>query len=125
MSRSPNIENTETIMAKMIIAGTIQVAAQDRTRFVQRAKLDIANSRAEAGCLSYVIALDLDRDDTFHLSEVWSDKAALDGHLASPGFRAMLADVSTMAITAWGVMLYEAGESSAIAPPSRSTEGAS
>jgi quinol monooxygenase YgiN len=116
---------TAAIVTKLIIAGTIQVAAQDRQRFLHRATQDIARSRAEAGCLRYVISRDLEREDTFHLSEVWADKTALDAHLASPGFRAMLAEVSTMAITAWGVMLYEAGESSPIGLPSRSTEGAS
>ncbi|ANU26270.1 putative quinol monooxygenase [Planococcus versutus] len=39
-------------------------------------------SRAEAGCLSYVLHQSIE-DDTFVLHESWQDKDALESHVAS------------------------------------------
>jgi quinol monooxygenase YgiN len=43
-----------------------------------------ANSRGDAGCLSYSFAQDLEDPDRFLSVETWEDKASLDAHFAQP-----------------------------------------
>ncbi|HSP22612.1 MAG TPA: putative quinol monooxygenase [Planococcus sp. (in: firmicutes)] len=42
-------------------------------------------SRAEAGCLNYVLHQSIE-DDTFVLHETWKDKGALESHVGSPHY---------------------------------------
>ena len=43
-------------------------------------------SRAEAGCLNYVLHQSIE-DDTFVLHETWKDKDALESHVASQHYQ--------------------------------------
>lgn len=49
-------------------------------------KLMVA-SRAEAGCLMYVVHQSISEPTTFFLYEQWRDRAALDAHYEMPHFK--------------------------------------
>ncbi|NBD27260.1 putative quinol monooxygenase [Paenibacillus glycinis] len=47
-----------------------------------------APSRAEAGCLDYVLHESAEHPEQFVFYETWQDQAALDAHIASSHYRA-------------------------------------
>ncbi|MHC1479449.1 putative quinol monooxygenase [Frateuria aurantia] len=53
-------------------------------------KLCAPLSRNEAGCLSYVPYQDIEDATRFHFIEHWTSPAALDGHMQTPHFKAMM-----------------------------------
>ena len=71
-------------MANMlVINGVLTIDPARRTDLVAAALTMMAASQAEAGCHRYVFTADLERDDLFHISEKWTDQAALDAHFAT------------------------------------------
>ncbi len=52
----------------------------------------IGATREEPGCIKYAYAEDPDDSGLFHVSEVWTDKAALDAHFASAHMKQWQAD---------------------------------
>lgn len=60
-------------------------------------------TRREPGCLEYAIALDLDEPGRLRLSELWSDRAALDAHFKTAhmaDFRARVAPLRRLRTSA-------------------------
>jgi len=52
----------------------------------------VSATREEPGCIKYSYAEDPDDAGLFHVSEVWTDKASLDGHFASDHMKQWQAD---------------------------------
>lgn len=52
-------------------------------------------SRAEAGCLSYVLHQSIE-DDTFVLHESWKDKDALESHINAPHYQEYRANTADL-----------------------------
>lgn len=73
---------------------TLRVVAHARAKEGKRAELQevfeglVDPTRAEDGCLDYELLSSLDDDRAFTFFEEWTDRAALDAHLASPHVRA-------------------------------------
>ena len=67
-------------------------AATIRAALIQAA----ASARTEPGCLSYVLYEDREHPGHFLTYETWTDGAALDAHLDSPGMRAGIAALTPL-----------------------------
>jgi quinol monooxygenase YgiN len=67
--------------AMIVVQGVFQVAPEDRTRYLTESLDTQRISRAEAGCLEYVLAADPVEPDRVVLSERWATRADLDAHL--------------------------------------------
>lgn len=56
----------------------------------------IEPTRAEAGCLDYVLFEARDEPGTFYMREAFSSRAALDTHIATPHFQAFAAGMEAL-----------------------------
>ena len=68
----------------IIITGSAQVSDANRAAFLEIGKEQVANSRREAGCVSYGMYEDLLAPGFFLFYEEWKDQAAVDFHFAQP-----------------------------------------
>ena len=66
----------------LILAGLFEVDPEQREAFVAGRHDSMAASRAEDGCLDYVLSADPLESDRVVLFERWESQAALDAHLA-------------------------------------------
>jgi quinol monooxygenase YgiN len=68
----------------VIVMGTVRIDP-DRVEALRPAmEAMMAASRAEAGCLTYAYALDLLEPGLVRVSELWTDRAALQAHFTTP-----------------------------------------
>lgn len=67
----------------VIIAGTFQVAPEDREAFLQSRADGMRTSRGEDGCHEYVFAADPIEPGRVVLYERWESKEALAAHLGA------------------------------------------
>jgi quinol monooxygenase YgiN len=65
----------------VIVQGTFRVAPGDRDAFLAQSVAGMVASRAEQGCVEYVMAADPVEADRVVLSERWASKEDLDAHL--------------------------------------------
>jgi quinol monooxygenase YgiN len=79
------------------VIATIELQAGTRASFLDEFAQVVRQVRAEAGCLEYGAALDVDsglaaqvpvRDDTVTIVEKWTDVAALTAHIGAPHMQA-------------------------------------
>ena len=70
----------------------------------------VSASRAEPGCLEYSYAQDVFDPGLIRITEVWSDRAALDAHFASLHIATWRASWRSLGIGERNLVLYEAGE---------------
>ena len=67
----------------LIVAGSFDLAPEDRDAFVA-SKLDsITSTRTEGGCLEYAMSADPVDPTRVLLFERWADQASFDAHMAS------------------------------------------
>ena len=66
----------------------------------------IAASRAEAGCIKYAYAEDPADAGLFHVSEVWTDKQALDAHFATAHMKQWQADREKLGMLSREITAY-------------------
>lgn len=71
-------------MATVIVQGAFSIDANDRDRFVEASIEAMRRSRAEEGCLEYVIAADPVDPERAVLTERWESMEHLEQHLARP-----------------------------------------
>jgi quinol monooxygenase YgiN len=74
-------------------AGTGEAAARALARLADK-------TRAEPGCLRYIVARDLTDPALFHLSELWSDLGALAAHFETPHLTAFSAAARALGYSA-------------------------
>jgi quinol monooxygenase YgiN len=67
----------------IIVGGSFEIDPDDRDAFVAGRLESVRRSRAENGCLDYVVAPDPAEPGRVVLFERWEDQAALDAHLAA------------------------------------------
>ncbi len=67
----------------LIVTGVIKVDPSDVDAFLESRKPAMKNSRAEKGCLEYVMAADPLEPGRAILSERWETRADLDAHVAA------------------------------------------
>jgi len=83
---APNGDD-EPHASEVIVQGTFRVAAEARAAFLAESVEAMIGSRAEPGCLEYVLAADPVEADRVILSERWASPAALAEHLRVLGER--------------------------------------
>ena len=94
----------------LVIIGTIRLPAEKLTEARPVMQRMISGSRAEPGCIDYSYAQDVLDAGLIHVTEVWSDRAALDAHFRSPHIADWRASWAALGIGDRNLMLYEAGE---------------
>lgn len=68
----------------VIVMGTVRVDPEAIARLRPAMEAMMAASRAEDGCLTYAYALDLMEPGLVRVSELWTDRAALEAHFGTP-----------------------------------------
>jgi len=80
----------------LVVAGTIDVRAEDRSAYLEARQAAISMTRAEEGCLEYAFSADSSDAGRVRVFEIWESDAALDNHLrrldgsASNGVRSLV-----------------------------------
>jgi quinol monooxygenase YgiN len=73
------------------IIGTVTARPETREELATSADAEqVAPTRAEAGCINYDFHVDAADPCVFVFYENWTDRAALDAHLAMPHLQAAL-----------------------------------
>ncbi|RUU11707.1 antibiotic biosynthesis monooxygenase [Mesorhizobium sp. USDA-HM6] len=97
----------------LLIIGTIRVPPDRLADARPTMERMISASRAEPGCLAYSYAQDVLDAGLIHVSEIWSDRAALDAHFKSSHIAEWRASWAELGIGDRNLTLYEAGEGAA------------
>ncbi|MBZ9740112.1 MULTISPECIES: putative quinol monooxygenase [unclassified Mesorhizobium] len=94
----------------LLIIGTIRLPPDrlDEARPVMERMASA--SRAEDGCLEYSYAQDVFEPGLIRVTEVWSDRIALDAHFRAPHLADWRASWPGLGIGERNLVLYEAGE---------------
>ena len=93
----------------LVIIGTIRLPAERLDEARPAMQRMILCSRTEPGCIDYSYAQDVLDAGLIHVTEVWSDRAALDAHFRSPHIADWRASWAALGIGERNLMLYEAG----------------
>jgi quinol monooxygenase YgiN len=67
----------------IIIGGWVEVAAEERERYLEERKDKICRIRATAGCVDYVLSADPIEPDRVRVLEIWDNQAAQDARMAA------------------------------------------
>ncbi len=97
----------------LVVVGKLSAKAERRADLIALSQGMFASSRAEDGCISYNFYEAVEGGGAFLFFEEWRDRAALDRHFATAGFRAFAAAVAPMlegapAIRAYAVSTFRA-----------------
>jgi (4S)-4-hydroxy-5-phosphonooxypentane-2,3-dione isomerase len=66
-----------------VVAVNLVVDPKDADAFAEGIKGHAKNSRTQSGCLQFGVSRDHDKPGSFHLWEVYTDKAAFDLHVGA------------------------------------------
>jgi len=87
-------------MAKVVIAGTVDVAPEQRDDAIREAKPLIDEALGEPGCLAYEWTFDAFDAGRIHVFEEWESEQTLIEHLRAPSYLNMLAHLGRVGIKA-------------------------
>jgi len=87
-------------MAKVIIAGTVDVAPEKRDQAIRKAKALIDEALGEPGCVAYEWTFDPFDAGRIHVFEQWESEETLIEHLKAPSYLNMLAHLGGVGIRA-------------------------
>lgn len=76
---------------RLIVIARAPVDGNHRDAFLAAARICIAETREEAGCLAYDMHECVSTPGLFVFVEEWKDRAALDFHMSAPHLQAFLA----------------------------------
>lgn len=68
----------------LIVTGTFKLAAEDVAHMKQAARVMVAATRAEPGCISYAFWQSIEEETLFRVYEEWQDLSALEAHFNAP-----------------------------------------
>jgi len=94
----------------LLIIGTVRLPAVNLAMARPAMQRMVAASRAEPGCITYNYAEDLFDPGLIHISELWSDRAALDLHFATDHIAQWRSAWPELGITDRKLVLYEVGD---------------
>ncbi len=66
----------------IIVAGSFDVAPEQRDSFLESRKEAMLAARTEEGCIDYAFSTDIVDPGRVRLFEIWENRAALDAHVA-------------------------------------------
>lgn len=75
----------------IIVIARVKARAEARETLITAAKTCIAETRKEAGCVSYDMHESVTDPGRFVFVEQWADRTALDAHMVTPHLAALLA----------------------------------
>lgn len=87
-------------MAKVVIAGTVQVPPEAREQAIRAAKPLIDEALGEPGCIAYEWTFDAFDPGRIHVFEEWESEQTLSDHLKAPSYLNMLAHLGSVGIKA-------------------------
>ena len=99
---------------RILVSGTIRLAPEKLEEARPAMTAMIEASRAEDGCLAYHYAVDLLDPGLIHVTEVWSDDAALRRHFASQHIESWRAQWPRLGIGERDLRIYPLSGSSAV-----------
>jgi quinol monooxygenase YgiN len=91
----------------LLITGTIRLPGENLSEAVVAMRAMIAASRSEQGCLHYSYAEDVLEPGLIRVSELWSDRAALERHFATSHIAAWRSTWPALGIHDRQLDLYE------------------
>ncbi|UCI09194.1 putative quinol monooxygenase [Mesorhizobium sp. B1-1-8] len=91
----------------LLIIGTVRLPPDRLAEAKPAMERMISGSRAEPGCLGYSYAQDVLDAGLIHVSEIWSDRAALDAHFKSAHIAAWRASWAALGIGDRKLTLFE------------------
>ncbi|TIT74555.1 MAG: antibiotic biosynthesis monooxygenase [Mesorhizobium sp.] len=94
----------------LLIIGTVRLPPDKLEEARPAMQRMISASRAEPGCVEYCYARDVLDAGLIHVTEVWSDRAALTAHFKSAHISEWRASWATLGIGDRKLTLYEAGD---------------
>jgi len=94
----------------LVIIGTIRLPAGRLDEARPAMEKMVSASRAEPGCLEYSYAQDVFDAGLIRVTEVWTDRAALEAHFGATHLADWRASWPALGIGERNLMLYEAGE---------------
>ena len=97
-------------MTVLLIVGTVRLPAGALELARPIMARMIAASRAEAGCLEYAYAQDIEDPGLIRVSELWTDRPALDAHFVSAHIAEWRAAWRELGIHDRDLVIYEVGE---------------
>lgn len=92
----------------IIVTGTVRFGDGEIERLKDAMTRNIEATRAEAGCEHYAYAVDVADPNLLHVSERWSDDAAIERHMATPHMGEFMALVGAARVEAMSIKAYEA-----------------
>lgn len=78
------------------IIGTLTARTETREELASLLMALVAPTRAEAGCINYDFHVDAADPCVFVFYENWTDRAALDAHLAMPHLQPLVSQVDRL-----------------------------
>ena len=78
------------------IIGTLTARPETREELATLLMALVAPTRAEAGCISYDVHVDAADPCVFVFYENWTDRAALDAHLAMPHLQPLFSQLDRL-----------------------------
>ena len=78
------------------IIGTVTARPEAREELAAMLHAQVAPTRAEAGCINYDLHVDAADPCVFVFYENWTDRAALDAHLAMPHLQPLLSQMDRL-----------------------------
>ena len=90
--------NTASTERFVSLVGTYEIDPLDAAAFARIATASVDQIVNKSGCLYYIASQDLKQANVFHLVEGWATQEALDVHLGSTDFLAMLKQAFTLRI---------------------------
>jgi len=93
-------------MAKVIVAGTVDLAPEQREQAIRDAKPLIDEALAEPGCMAYEWTFDPFDAGRVHVFEQWESEETLSEHLRAPSYLNMLAHLGRVGIRAAATRKY-------------------
>ena len=93
-------------MAKVVIAGTVDVAPEKRDQALLDAKALIDGALDEPGCIAYAWSYDPFEAGRIHVFEEWESEETLTAHLMAPSYLNMLAHLGGVGITGATTLKY-------------------
>ncbi|PZV33564.1 putative quinol monooxygenase [Mesorhizobium kowhaii] len=94
----------------LLIIGTIRLPPERLGEAKPAMERMMSASRAEPGCLEYSYAQDVLDAGLIRVTEVWSDRTALDAHFRSLHLADWRASWPALGIGERNLVLYEAGD---------------
>ena len=78
------------------IIGTVTARPDTREELLSLLQAQVAPTRAEAGCIDYDFHVDAADPCVFVFYENWTDRAALDAHLAMPHLQPLFSQLDRL-----------------------------